>query len=146
MKLRTTVFVVAIGLAAQAIWAEQPNNLLLGSKAKTSASQPATPSAETTGNGTRPNILFFFADDQRNHCAGHPIVKTPNLDHNLRRDPDQRVNIAARPVGQQSEAHQHALATLRTRCDELIAQNGPAMQDLRPAPKKQPRKKRPAKE
>lgn len=32
---------------------------------------------------TRPNILFFFADDQRNHtlgCAGHPIVKTPNID------------------------------------------------------------------
>ncbi|MFP6897572.1 MAG: sulfatase [Roseibacillus sp.] len=31
----------------------------------------------------RPNILFFFADDQRNHtlgCAGHPIVKTPNID------------------------------------------------------------------
>jgi arylsulfatase A-like enzyme len=30
-----------------------------------------------------PNILFFFADDQRNHtlgCAGHPIVKTPNID------------------------------------------------------------------
>ena len=31
----------------------------------------------------RPNILFLFADDQRNHtlgCAGHPIVKTPHLD------------------------------------------------------------------
>lgn len=31
----------------------------------------------------RPNILFLFADDQRNHtlgCAGHPIVKTPNID------------------------------------------------------------------
>lgn len=31
----------------------------------------------------QPNILFFFADDQRNHtlgCAGHPIVKTPHLD------------------------------------------------------------------
>lgn len=30
-----------------------------------------------------PNILFLFADDQRNHtlgCAGHPIVKTPNID------------------------------------------------------------------
>lgn len=31
----------------------------------------------------RPNIIFFFADDQRNTtlgCAGHPIVKTPNVD------------------------------------------------------------------
>ena len=31
----------------------------------------------------RPNILFFFTDDQRNDtlgCAGHDIVKTPNID------------------------------------------------------------------
>jgi arylsulfatase A-like enzyme len=31
----------------------------------------------------RPNILFFLVDDQRNDtlgCAGHPIVKTPNVD------------------------------------------------------------------
>ncbi len=31
----------------------------------------------------RPNILFLFADDQRNHtlgCAGHPVVKTPHID------------------------------------------------------------------
>lgn len=30
-----------------------------------------------------PNILFFLTDDQRNdtlRCAGHPIVKTPNID------------------------------------------------------------------
>ena len=30
-----------------------------------------------------PNILLLYADDQRNHtlgCAGHPIVKTPNID------------------------------------------------------------------
>jgi arylsulfatase A-like enzyme len=31
----------------------------------------------------RPNILFFFADDQRYDtlsCAGHPVVKTPTID------------------------------------------------------------------
>ncbi|MFK7911408.1 MAG: sulfatase-like hydrolase/transferase, partial [Akkermansiaceae bacterium] len=31
----------------------------------------------------RPNILFILVDDQRNDtlgCAGHPIVKTPNID------------------------------------------------------------------
>ena len=31
----------------------------------------------------RPNILFFFADDQRHDtlgCAGHPIVETPTID------------------------------------------------------------------
>lgn len=31
----------------------------------------------------RPNIVFFFADDQRNDtlgCAGHPIIKTPHID------------------------------------------------------------------
>jgi len=32
---------------------------------------------------SRPNIVFFFADDQRNDtlgCAGHAIVKTPTID------------------------------------------------------------------
>ena len=32
---------------------------------------------------SRPNILFFFADDQRHDtlgCAGHKIVKTPTID------------------------------------------------------------------
>lgn len=34
-------------------------------------------------NADRPNILLLYADDQRNHtlgCAGHPVVKTPNID------------------------------------------------------------------
>ncbi|MBL9114614.1 MAG: sulfatase [Verrucomicrobiaceae bacterium] len=34
-------------------------------------------------NESRPNILFFFADDQRYDtlsCAGHPVVQTPNID------------------------------------------------------------------
>jgi arylsulfatase A-like enzyme len=33
--------------------------------------------------GEPPNILFILVDDQRNHtlgCAGHPTVKTPNID------------------------------------------------------------------
>ncbi|CAN0409424.1 unnamed protein product, partial [Hapterophycus canaliculatus] len=41
------------------------------------------PNASTTSNSSRPNILLLYADDQRNHtlgCAGHPIVKTPNID------------------------------------------------------------------
>ncbi len=41
-----------------------------------------TASAENKRN-TKPNILLLYADDQRNHtlgCAGHPIVKTPNID------------------------------------------------------------------
>jgi arylsulfatase A-like enzyme len=37
----------------------------------------------TAAEEMRPNILFFFADDQRFDtlgCAGHPIVRTPTLD------------------------------------------------------------------
>lgn len=43
--------------------------------------QAAVPSAATSVS--RPNILLLYADDQRDHtlgCAGHPIVKTPNID------------------------------------------------------------------
>ncbi|MBT6769974.1 MAG: sulfatase-like hydrolase/transferase, partial [Opitutales bacterium] len=32
---------------------------------------------------SKPNILFFFADDQRHDtlgCAGHPIIETPTID------------------------------------------------------------------
>jgi choline-sulfatase len=31
----------------------------------------------------RPNIVFFFSDDQTSDtlgCYGHPIIQTPNLD------------------------------------------------------------------
>ena len=37
----------------------------------------------TAKPSTPPNILILYADDQRNDtlgCAGHPIVKTPNID------------------------------------------------------------------
>jgi arylsulfatase A-like enzyme len=37
-----------------------------------------------TGLAKQPNIILLYADDQRDHtlgCAGHPIVKTPNLDY-----------------------------------------------------------------
>ena len=86
MTIRMTIFalsVVGLGLAVRAIFAEQPPNHVLKFETTTSAQQPAAPAAATKANATRPNILFFFADDQRNHtlaCAGHPIVKTPNID------------------------------------------------------------------
>ena len=43
------------------------------------AKKPTT----SDNSSTRPNFLLLYADDQRNHtlgCAGHPIVKTPNID------------------------------------------------------------------
>src|SRR6056300_2026610 len=49
--------------------------LALFSVAAAFAKDPKTPA--------RPNFLLLYADDQRNHtlgCAGHPIVKTPNID------------------------------------------------------------------
>ncbi len=45
--------------------------------------EPAVGLAATKDGSAGPNILLLFADDQRNHtlgCAGHPIVKTPNID------------------------------------------------------------------
>ncbi len=39
--------------------------------------------AESASQDTRPNIVFFLVDDQRNDtlgCAGHPILKTPVVD------------------------------------------------------------------
>ena len=40
-------------------------------------------SASAKAKTTKPNNLLLYADDQRNHtlgCAGHPIVRTPNID------------------------------------------------------------------
>lgn len=40
--------------------------------------------AEKENDRKKPNIIFFLIDDQRNDtlgCAGHPIVKTPVIDH-----------------------------------------------------------------
>ena len=39
--------------------------------------------SETNIGKTKPNILFFLIDDQRNDvlsCAGHPVVQTPTID------------------------------------------------------------------
>ena len=39
--------------------------------------------AASAADAKQPNILFFLVDDQRNDtlgCAGHPIIKTPNVD------------------------------------------------------------------
>jgi hypothetical protein len=57
--------------------------------------------------------------------------------HDLKNDPDQLVNIATLPDGRQTETHRKALAMLRTRCDELISQNGPAMKNLPTRPGRQ---------
>ena len=55
--------------------------LLLTATMAVSSSTAAKPQLD--GTSRLPNILFFFADDQRNDtlgCAGHPIVKTPTID------------------------------------------------------------------
>lgn len=48
------------------------------------AGAPApAPAPAPTPAPVRPNILFFLVDDQRNDtlgCAGHPVIKTPNID------------------------------------------------------------------
>ena len=52
--------------------------LLLASSATPRAAEPVKPSP-----ASRPNLVFFLADDLRPDCLGvlgHPIVKTPNLD------------------------------------------------------------------
>lgn len=57
--------------------------LLVSDLSATQLSHAGSIARASEAKNTRPNILFFFADDQRNHtlgCAGHPIVKTPNID------------------------------------------------------------------
>lgn len=44
---------------------------------------PGTPSGQQADQTQRPNIVFFLSDDHRADflgCAGHPILKTPNID------------------------------------------------------------------
>jgi len=43
----------------------------------------ASPSISAASTAERPNIVFFFTDDQTSStlgCYGHPIVQTPNID------------------------------------------------------------------
>ena len=45
--------------------------------------KPAGAAPAPAKSASRPNILLLYADDQRDHTlgvAGHPIVKTPNID------------------------------------------------------------------
>ncbi|MCO6047707.1 sulfatase-like hydrolase/transferase [Aeoliella sp. ICT_H6.2] len=50
--------------------------------------------------------------------------------HSLEEDPDELVNIAMLPPDQQSAAQREALDAMRNRCDALIAEQGPAMDQL----------------
>lgn len=56
---------------------------------------------------TRPNILFILSDDQRFDalgCAGHPIVKTPNLDRLAARGVRFRNTFVTTPICAASRA------------------------------------------
>ena len=56
------------------------NRILLAAALALTLAVPATRSAAAE---KPPNILFLLTDDQRNDtlgCAGHPILKTPNID------------------------------------------------------------------
>ena len=61
--------------------------------------------------------------------------------HDLEKDPDQLVNIAAEPAGNQSADHIRALKTMRRRCDDLVSQHGPDMQHI-PKPRKRTKRKK----
>ena len=60
-----------------------PTQRQAGKLAATTSMLPVKNSVDKPKTDNRPNILLLYADDQRNHtlgCAGHPIVKTPNID------------------------------------------------------------------
>ena len=50
--------------------------------------------------------------------------------HDLKNDPDQLINLALGPADELDEENASALGKLRARCDELIADYGPPMQEL----------------
>lgn len=62
--------------------------------------------------------------------------------HDLKNDPDQLINLAQLATNEQTQTHKKALSDLRTRCDELVADNGPAMNNLPAKPQRKPGKKR----
>src|SRR4051794_9543343 len=51
--------------------------------------------------GRRPNLLFILTDDQRFDlmgCAGHPILKTPNMDRLARQGTRFRNMFVTTPI------------------------------------------------
>jgi arylsulfatase A-like enzyme len=62
--------------------------------------------------------------------------------HDLSKDPNQLVNLAALSADQRKAPNAATLIRLRQRCDELVAQNGPAMKDIPAMAKRPPRKQR----
>ena len=96
-------------------------NLLLGGSALTAA---------RAANGPRPNILWLMADEYRfdaMHCAGHPMVSTPNLDRLAREGMRFATTYTVSPVCSPSRAsafsgryaHVHGVTT-----NQVPAHNG----------------------
>jgi arylsulfatase A-like enzyme len=50
--------------------------------------------------------------------------------HDLQTDPDQLVNLANTDEGNRSSSTNDALVKMRTRCDQLVAENGPTMKEI----------------
>lgn len=76
--------------------------LLAASTAAAAAQQPAKAAA-----GKRPNFLVILTDDQRFDalgCAGHPILKTPNIDRLARRGVRFKNAFATTPICAASRA------------------------------------------
>ncbi len=70
--------------------------------------------------------------------------------HDMENDPDQLVNLAALPAAERTDSQNDTLARLRSRCTELVAENGPAMNHIREksdepnSPKKGEARKKPS--